>query len=443
VETDWFISGNCRGGAFCQPTFSGGNADICRSACVDPNVPGGSTSGIVDVFIDASGQDYVEFDDLHLTDFSAMTAQSYHDCAELLLQNDGSSEDDHITVNRLTIDNVRMGAWADGYGSTSEPYSSCDVISFATQSPFSGSSIVENSTITGDGDTYGRVIQMVPNAINNTISGFPEGFIYPAGSGTIAGNNLSYCSVNPSTGHAQGPTDGGTPDTAIHANAIEDLGVSGTDTFYIYNNVVHDTGAASNIECESLDTGYSGEVDYVWDNVFYNLGGNSIHVDQGQDPTGYYAWNNSLEGGFNTNPSSMDTRQSCFLNVHGGSTTTVYIQNNFCVTNANTAVDPNIKGSTTDVTTSNLLLTPAAVKSGGAAAGDFALPGGGSQLIWDPLKSQTPVTNAGTNLTSTSPGCGTQGLSHLCSDTTYAGARIALTRPTQGTRWAAGAYEIP
>jgi hypothetical protein len=432
AETDWYV-----GSSFSQPTFSGGGADICPSSCRDPNAPGG-TGGIDDVLIDASGQDYVELDDLHLTDFSALTAQPYHQCAELLLENNGGSEDDHITVNRLTMDNISIGAWAQGYGSTSGDNSTCDPILFSPQSPFSGSSVIENSTITGDGDTYGRVMQSVPNAINNTISGFPEGFIYPAGSGTIAGNNLSYCSVNPSTGQAQGPTTGGAPASAIHSNAIEDLGVSGSDTFYIHDNVVHNTGAGSGFECESLDTGYSGEVDYVWNNVFYDLGGNSIHVDQGQDPTGYYAWNNSLEGGFNTTPGSMDTTQSCFLNAHGGSTTTVYIQNNFCVTNASSAVASSIAGSSNLVTTPNVLVTPFQVRSG-TYKGDFALPDGSNPAVWEPLSNSTPVAGAGTNLASDCTGS----LTGLCSDTTYAGARTTISRPSGGMAWSVGAYQAP
>ena len=426
VDPSWYS-----GARWAQPTFSGEKTDICPSGCKDPNVPGGSTSGIIDVVIDASGQDYVEFDDLHLMDFSAMTARPYHTCAELLLDNDGNAEDEHITVNRLTIDNVSIGAWAEGFGSTSGDVSLCAPVLFYSGPPYGGSSIVENSTIIGDGDTYGRVLLQVPNAVNNTISGFPEGLIYPAGSGTIAGNKLSYCAVNPSTGRAQAPSAGGKPASPVHSNAIEVLGVSGTDTFYIHDNVIHDTGGPPGGGCESIITyGGSGEVDYVYNNVLYNLGGNSLHVDQGHDPTAYYAWNNSISGG-------VGGTQDCFLQAHGGSETKVYIQNNLCITKGSAAVDPSIGGSTR-VITGNVLVTPAQVTTG-AHAGDFALPGGSNPFVWEPLNNATPAAGAGPNLTSFCRGS----LGGLCSDTSYAGERTSLSRPSGGNRWDVGAYQIP
>ena len=382
------------------------------------------------MMMDISCEDYVTVDDIHFTGFSAMAAANYHNCAIIKASNGGRSLDDNLVLNRLLVDKMAIGVWANGHAGNS---SRCIMVDFYTGvPPGSGVSILENSTFLGDGNTYGRATENIPNYMNDTMSGIPEGEIYPAGTGVVAGNNLSYCAVNPTTGLMQDPSDGGAPQGGIHADAIQVQGVAGASTFYIYDNVIHDTGASNHTECESIITyGSRGETDYVWDNVLYNLGGNPIDIDaraqNGSPPTAFYAWNNSMTGGFNgpggngsgDPPYPLNSNQPCFGSAGSpASEAIVVIQNNLCITNS-TLMSANIAGTQTQTVDHNLVYTPAKVRPGGPYAGDFAMPGGSNLFVWLPMNGSTPVAGAGSNLTSDCTGR----MAPLCSDATLGGMR--------------------
>lgn len=213
IETDWFT-----GSSFASPFFSAGGSNIAGD------------SDALDGFINASGQDYVEIDGIHFTGWTASNwSGGFGSCAVISLESDGSATaDQNITVNRIAVDNVSIDQGSDSNAR-------CTAVMATTASPWSGNSIVENSTITGGPTTYGEAIYCMGNAVTDTLSGFP-GLIYLCGHGTIRSNNL-------------GPCDFPASATNDHGNAIESLGSNGT--FYVHDNVIHDTAGNDNgDECE-------------------------------------------------------------------------------------------------------------------------------------------------------------------------------------------------
>ncbi len=428
VNPTWYS-----GGSFSQPIFDAGNA---LTAGADANGPGSITgAGQNDVMIDMYRRDYVEIDDIHLTNFRRDSTMSsvVGICAMINSSNQGNpAYDQNITINRVLMDHMYDDA-ASG---------ACDAIVGGNSEAghYAGNSIVENSTIAGDGATYMGGIGLVGNVENNVIHDLGSTLLgaVSTGTATISGNTFYDC-MYPAL-----PSDGGQANNK-HADEVIIGGVTTSSTpaatYYIHDNVFakngqsgYSTGSGTGDECESLMIGNWNETDYVYNNVFYDLYGNGPVSPQSGSPTiaGAYYWNNSIEPGTNAAGG-----EQCFR-FEGGSTTynQLSIQNNLCVTTSGAVygnTGATIKSSAID---HNVVLSPSQIRSRGRYAGDFAVPGS-NPFVWQPLKGSAHTTGAGTNLTSKCSG----GLASLCSDTTYAGARTPVARPGGATAWDIGAYQ--
>lgn len=384
VETDWHA-----GSSFSQPVFDAGGANMTGS---DSNAPGGAQ----DIFMDLRRQDYITIDDIAFDNFTASGLTSaYGSCAAIEM-----AGDQNITINRISIPNMTA---VDGL--------SCFGVQGATYAPYSGNSIVENSYISGSANSYAIAILCVGNVENNTVDHM-IGEVYPCGHGTISGNLLENCG---------NPFPAGS--STIHADAIQSDAADGT--FYIHDNVIHDTGSSASGECESMLIGNPGETDYVWDNVLYNINGNPISLTQNFSSPGVaaYIWNNSIEGGF-------AGTEYCVRAGHPATWTTIAIQNNFCVSKASAATDPGLSANSMAVD-HNILLTPTQAASDGFGTTSTAFP-------YLPPPGSSPTAFAGLNFTSDCGG----GLPGLCVDTSFGGARSQLGRPSSSA-WDVGAYEVP
>ena len=386
VETDWYS-----GGSWTQPTFSGGGSNITGT---DPNGSGGAQ----DVIMDLRSHDFIEVDDIHFANFTASgLASPYGTCAAIEMVGDHN-----ITINRVSVPNMAVD-------STSWSGPDCYGVLAATYSPYSGNSIVENSSFSGAANSYATAILCLGNVENNTVNRM-IGEIYPCGHGTISGNLLENCG-NPFPAGSSG----------IHADAIQTDNSDGT--YYIHDNVIHDTGADQSApnECESMLIGNPNETDYVWNNVLYSIHGNAISLTQDSAPgVAAYIWNNSIAGG-------QDGSAYCFRSGHRSTWTTITIQNNLCISNAG-AVDPALAATTLTTNHQVTLSTSTASKDGYTST---------ETHIFSPDESFAPsVVAGGTNLTTNCSGS----LSALCSDSTYAGTRTPLSRPTGATSWDIGAY---
>ncbi len=432
VDTGWYT-----GGSSSQPIFDAGNALTAGADANGPSCPSLCGAGQNDVMIDMYRRDYVEIDDIHLTNFRRDSTMSsvVGICAMINSSNQGNpAYDQNITINRVLMDHMYDDA-ASG---------ACDAIVGGNSEAghYAGNSIVENSTIAGDGATYMGGIGLVGNVENNVIHDLGSTLLgaVSTGTATISGNTFYDC-MYPAL-----PSDGGQANNK-HADEVIIGGVTTSSTpaatYYIHDNVFakngqsgYSTGSGTGDECESLMIGNWNETDYVYNNVFYDLYGNGPVSPQSGSPTiaGAYYWNNSIEPGTNAAGG-----EQCFR-FEGGSTTynQLSIQNNLCVTTSGAVygnTGATIKSSAID---HNVVLTPTQIQAGGTYAGDFAVPGS-NPFVWQPPSGSAPTTGAGTNLTSKCSG----GLAPLCSDTTYAGARTPVARPGGATAWDVGAYQLP
>jgi len=417
VDPNWYS-----GASWSQPVFDAQNQPVTGADANGPN--GDHSAGQNDTVIDLSSQDYVTVDDIAFTSFCAQntanecspTSGAGHtyspfNCATIMLDGNGSTNaDQHIVLNRLYIHNFYIDE-ALGF----RPVGVCNVIESASQGPgYDGNSVLENSTIDGgNGAAYGAAIWDGPtNLLNNSIHDVGDIAVL-SGHGTIAGNQLYDCA------YPNLPSDGGTYNGDLHSNAIETIATDGA--FYIHDNVIHDT-VNSTDECEAMLLGNTGETDYVWNNVLYNIHGNGMGLVQGSTAgTAAYFWNNTTEGGLNFT-------RSCLAQGHSGTTGTVVYENNLCITNASTAINPDVHAGTLTVD-HNVLMSPSTATADGYTTSQ--------KYPYSPTSTQSPTTGTGTNLTTDCTPTIT-----LCTDTTYGATRTTLPRPPQQP-WDAGAYQLP
>ena len=383
VDFSWYT-----GDRWTQPKFTAEGANITG---IDPIGSGGAQ----DIFMDLRRHDYITIDDIAFDNFTASRLTSgYGSCAAIEM-----AGDQNITVNRISIPNMAVDA-------TTFHGPSCFGVEAATDSPYAGDSIVENSNISAAPNSYAIGTWCVGNVEKNTVDRM-IGEIYPCGHGTISGNLLENCG-NPFPGGSSG----------IHGDAIQSNASDGT--FYIYNNVIHDTGAdqsAAN-ECESMFVGNPGETDYIYNNVLSTINGNGIDLDPG---VGAYIWNNSIQGGF-------AGTTYCVRAGHPGTRTTLVIENNFCASTASAPIDPSLSASSMTAN-HNVLLTPSQARADGYKSSSSSFP------YRPPSSSSAPSYGAGTDLSSQ---C-SENLTGLCVTTNFAGQLGPSSRPSSGA-WNAGAY---
>jgi len=218
-----------------------------------------------------------------------------------------------------------------------------------------------------------------------------------------------------------------------HCNAIETLGGG---TVYIVDNIIHDMFCSGG---EAMMIGNASEIDYVANNVIWNLGdsGNAqtTSIPQTDFATGLvmHFFNNTIvsPGGQNCINYSSKT---------GVSWTTLDIRNNHCI---NASMNDNFSSMVTGTytTTPNTTMTTAtATAQGYNASQTFA---------YSPTSGTNGTVGAGSNLTSVWPsGFTTDDTDYSCSQQTISGvvqavcpARTSNTRPASGA-WDNGAYEF-
>ena len=397
VNSTWYA-----GSSFSQPVFNASSQNITGS---DPNGSGGRQ----DILIDLRNHDYVEVDDISLSNFEASgVTGSYGTCAAIMLYGD-----QHITVNRVTIANFYVDDTA---------YNASDCAAIYDSSAPVGDTTVENSTITGANDSYGEGIYDVGNIENNTVSGLPFE-VYAWGHGVVSGNNIGACGT---------PFPAGS--SGLHADAVQENGSDG-GTFYYHDNVIHDTGyetSPGTNECEAMLIGNPNGTDYAWNNVLYNIGGDAMSLNQSGSGgccsgAGHaaYIWDNSIAGG---NLGNSSPTGYCLRSGHPGNWATIDFWNNLCVSSASKATDPSLSATTLAVTTGDVLLTPTQTANYGYASTASTYP-------YQPPAGSPPTKGGGSNLTSA---CSAS-LSSLCTTTSYAGHINVNPRPTSGS-WDAGAY---
>ncbi len=397
VDPTWYS-----GAGFTQPTFSAGGGEIAGSDAHSGSSP-------ADMFIDLRNVDYVTVEGITFTGWTATNLTTYGECAVIDVDAEGGPGDQNITIDRINVLNFAIDDTSGFNGAD------CAAVLGYTNPPYAGNSIVENSTFAGNGNTYGTAVSCLGNAENNVISGM-VGMIFPCGHGTISGNTLSNC------GYPSFPTGA----SGVHADAIQVNAADGS--FYIHDNVIHDTGASGTNECESMLVGNPGETDYIWNNVLYNIEGNSIGLTQNAEPgVSAYVWNNTLAGG-------RSSSSYCLRAGHQGTWQTVAFKNNLCVTIATSGtqgVDTTGDGASVGANTveidHNIVVTPSQATTDGYTTSE--------PLAYSPANGSVPTVNAGVNL---SANC--TSIITLCVDTTYATARSPLQRPATGA-WDVGAYQ--
>jgi hypothetical protein len=351
------------------------------------------------IVVDLTNADRTTFDGFAIANYGASGWTSgWGTCAVISIIGD-----QHVTLENLDVSNFVVDHASDENG--------CPLVQGATYAPYAGDSVVRNSTFAGGPNSLGGGILCVGN-VQNVVMHDTTGMIFPCGHGEISGNLLYNC------GYPSFPPGV----TNEHADAIQVDAADGA--FLIHDNVIHDTGSDSNgNECESMLIGNSGETDYVWNNVLYNIHGNAVALVQ--DSTvgkAAYIWNNTITGG-------QDFGGYCVRAGHGGTWPTLAIQNNHCVSTAARVDDPALSASSKSVD-HNVVQTPgAATAAGFSAASPFA---------YAPADPTVATVGAGVSLASWCTGT----LASLCADTAYAGLRTPIARPGVGA-WDVGAYAYP
>ena len=401
------------GASFTRPTFDGGGTG---------GGAGTEISTTDDSFFDLRSKDYITLDDFHLTHYLATGSFSYGGCALVQMSSGGSSSNDqHITVKHFLVDNMYIDKTAASGGG-------CAVFLGYVEPPYAGQSLIEYSTIAGDGNTYGTADECVSHFENNVVHDLADQ-VFPCGQGQVSGNLLYNC------GYPHFPTDGGTS-SGTHNDMIQDNQYSSGGTtdegpLYIFNNVFHDNGNDGSNNCESTLVGNNGETDYIFNNVYYNLHENAIGLTQESSSggSGYgaglaaYVWNNTIEGG--------QTNQ-CVRLGHpdsGRPWPLVKIQNNLCITTGS-MYDSNFTNSSyvgNFVQSNNATLTPSQATADGYTTSQ--------NYVYSPTSMSNPTTGTGANLSDNCFGS----VAALCQeDATYGGAR---TTGIRGASWDEGAYQ--
>lgn len=386
ADGTWFT-----GASWVRPKFSAGSVNIDATNNMFLNLQAGDWLTVA----------WIDFDAFKATGWTVSNT-----CA--MIQAEGLQ---HLTVDSIYVHNFSVDATSD---------TNCYAVKGATFGSFNGSSVVQNSVFAGDGTSYGSMISYFGNVKNNVIHD-TIGMIFPMGHGEISGNLLYNC------GYPSFPAGA----SSIHGDAIQVDGADGT--FYIHDNVIYNTGGTgsgeSTNECELGLIGNPGETDYVWNNVTYNLFGNAWSVIQNASPgNAAYFWNNTVE--------ALST-DFCFRQGHAGTTPTVEVRNNHCISAAAAVQNLTATSSTVD---HNILQTASAASTQGYT--DAQSP----YVFFPTAGSPRDTVGAGADLTANCTGSNTG----LCSDTGYGSAltasftttypaRTIKARPN-GSAWDAGAY---
>lgn len=407
VDKAWFNSTNCPSG-WNRPVWN------AQKAAVNPDnyflEPSSDGSGPVTV------EDHdVTFDSVEMTglDITSSTSGGYINWV------------DDSSYN-MTFSNMYLHGW----NATAD---NCILI----QGPYAGGSshnivyefnVVDGSDRSGSSGTTGACYVFYTSysgvkIINNVFQYVVNAFVGYTNSTTEIGGNLFAYGLNSIGG-------------ANHCNIIETIGGG---TFYIHDNVIHD------LECsggENMMLANSGETDYVWNNVIYNVGSsqtpNGPEVSNATGLSLYY-WNNTV-----VDPGGI----GCFFfSGQGGDQYNVIdFRNNHCISPGSSALGSgfNVRSLTNS---NNLLETAAAADSNNSPQYDQYTAA--ESYVYSPVDSTNSTVGAGANLTGSWPsGFSTKDTSYGCREQSNSGvvqavcpARPQNPRSPSGS-WSAGAYQL-
>jgi hypothetical protein len=400
-DQTWYNSTNCPSG-WNRPVFNAQkNVLTSNNYFLDPSSDG---SGPVTVETHDVTFDNIEMTQLEITSGSSGGYINWVD--------DNSFN--------MTFSNMYLHAWdasADNCILIQGPYlggtSSNDVYKY---------NVIDGSDRTGTSGTTGACYVFYTSysgvkILNNVIRYVVNPFVgYSASGSEIGGNLIEYGLVSV----------GGS-----HCNMVETEG----GTFWIHDNIFR------NFQCAGGETLWVGnaanEVDYVWNNVIYNLNAAQT-VNAGEHVTGIqvYYWNNTV-----VPPSGATCLAS---DMAAGGSITLYAQNNHCITTASNAIDPSFSNYGTVTNTNNLLQTPAQADADATTHFDQYTPL--QTYANSPVVSTNSTVGQGTNLTSLWPnGYPTNDAQYGVAEQTINGVVQAVlgrpTNPRSGT-WDIGAYEF-
>ncbi len=414
VDETWYNTTNCPS-AWNRPVFNAQKTAIS-----------GSSDYVINPIYGADPS-YVTFDSIEFTEVEVSTTTN----SGVLQLWGQTSKNDTFTRNYIHA----MDATADGSGSAScvlvnGPYEATTATGFLY-----AYNVIDGSDRTGSGNTGSN--------------GVCYGFYTNYSNSKILYNVIQYV-VNPIVAYASSSSDtleiGGnliaygldSLGGINHCNLIETVG---SGTYYIHDNVMHD------LECsggENMMIGNTGETDYVWNNIIYNMGSSqspSGPQNAGQTGISLYFWNNTI----------VDARGTgCFFysGQGGDQYSVINFQNNHCISSASSAL-----GSGFNVTTltnaNNLLQTASTADADTSPRYDQYTS---SQFyVFSPVEStNSTVVGTGTNLTGSWPaGFSTNATNYACSEGSVNGVSesvcatgaMALARVSTGA-WNVGAYQF-
>jgi hypothetical protein len=330
------------------------------------------------------------------------------------------------------IEHLYMHGWAHEAYAPNNTADACDLISGTTQGTDTGSFAHDNVIDGADVDNSSGYSCVVfwgspPTLYNNYITDVANGFV----------------GFDPVDFHQNTlMTLGASYDTTQHTQFWESNSDNG---FVMYNNVfAHGTTIGLGVNMSTVH----GATSYVWNNLMYDLSNNNNIWDVSYPAGGvtkggtFYFWNNTTLAGV-VGGASTSSVIGCLSGSDG-----CHFANNQLITSATPVSGNSGSGAALICPASNCTQSNNILQSQAAASAQGYLPG--STYPYSPPPGGSTI-GAGTNLTSTSPGCNTPGLTTLCTDTTVGVGlntngytvvvpnRTALNRSGSGT-WDSGGY---
>jgi hypothetical protein len=392
VDKTWYNTNNCSSG-WNRPVWDSGNTVLSPNAYFSAAWGGTTAYGVLD-----------NIEMIHLFCSGACSgSQLYVRC--------------YNTCNNWTFSNVYEHAWniaTDG---------DCTLNTMDGTNDLFTNGVIDGTDATGAspaGGTCYAFYTALPSITNTVIhgaasgsatNGLANGIVGGPASGvmTLSGN-LIYNIIESNAGS--------------HPNCVE---MGGGATYYIHDNVIHDCNG------ETMFNGSGGEVDYVWNNLFYNVLGNAPEYDVRSGTGTVHWWNNTIE---------VPAATYC-LGQTGSGSESGDMTNNHCIVGS---------GGTLTTTTGLTLKTNLQQSQAQANANSsphFDQYTLSEAFVFSPLASTNSTVGAGTNLTGSCSGASVG----LCSDNLYActegtvngvvqsvcPARTVNPRPSTGA-WDIGAY---
>ena len=409
ADQTWYNTSNCPNG-WNRPVFDAGQAVM----------GGGAECSVNNMFLNISGVTYVDFDWIELKNYYNNSGSCSGKDRWVNIGNPG----DYITFNNFYVHASFTGP------SSSDNDSMWGVASLGMCMHCAVTySVINNS----DGTQYtaGGIQFSLQHSICQYVSNCSK---------IVIGGEVSYNDIE----HV------GTVIGGVHPNCIETV-ANYTQTWWIHDNRVHAMDGPHE-QCETLQIGNTGETDYVWNNVFYDLGGGDImRIPQGggSGVVALYFINNTFAAsGGNVcinNGTSSTNWTSAFV-----------MENNHCITPTSPGgtsqsqqmmSGTNISGANTIEFANNVVESLATANANGYT--------GSQTYTFSPTSSASATVGLGANLTSTywPSGFSANDTSYACSQQTVTSGtvyqvveavcpvRSSVGRPSSGA-WDVGAYEF-